>query len=127
MANEINLQQDAGLTLTTKVYSVTGVQQGSTVNLTEVATGLYSGDFSLVGIADGRYTVLFFNGASVVGFGNIFVVDELEVDLHTLESKVQADARQAALIAEHDATQAAIAGMPAPSVVADAVWAKTLP
>ena len=102
MANEINLTQDTGLTLTAKVYTLAGVQQGSTVNLTEVATGLYSGNFSLTGVSDGRYTVLFFNSAVVVGFGNLYVVDESEVDLHKLETRLQS-------IAEHDATQATLA------------------
>ena len=102
MANEINLTQDTGLNLTAKVYNVAGVQQGSTVSLTEVATGLYSGNFALTGVSDGRYTVLFFNSAIVVGFGNLYVVDELESDLHKLETRLQS-------IAEHDATQATLA------------------
>lgn len=102
MANEINIAQDTGLTLTAKVYTVAGVQQGSTVNLTEVATGLYSGNFSLTGVSDGRYAVLFFNSAVVVGFGNLYVIDELEVDFHKLETRLQS-------IAEHDATQATLA------------------
>lgn len=102
MANEINITQDAGLTLTAKVYTLAGVQQGSTVSLTEVVTGIYSGNFSLTGVSDGRYTVLFFNGTTIVGFGSIFVVDELEVDIHKLETRLQS-------IAEHDATQATLA------------------
>jgi hypothetical protein len=102
MANEINIAQDTGLTLTAKVYTLAGVQQGSTVSLTEVVTGIYSGNFALTGVSDGRYTVLFFNGATIVGFGSLFVVDELEVDIHKLETRLQS-------IAEHDATQATLA------------------
>ncbi len=73
MANELNISLETGLTLTAKVYSFAGVQQGSDVSMTEPSTGQYTGDFALASIADGAYMVMFFNGTENRGFGGLYV------------------------------------------------------
>jgi hypothetical protein len=63
------------------------------------------------------------------GFATPANVSAVETKVDALETKAQADARQVILVAKHDATQAAIAGLPsAPSaaVIADAVWDESL-
>ena len=55
-------------------------------------------------------------------------LDNLDVAISDLETKAQADIRQAALVAEHDTTQSAIAGLNDPTAlaIADAVWDELL-
>ena len=82
MANELNIPldryNDAGLTLTAQVFSVTGVQQGGDVAMSEVYTAGYSGTFSTVR-ADGQYTVRFTTATETKGVGAIYIRDNVEI------------------------------------------------
>jgi len=80
MSNELNIPLETGLTLTGKVYSFDGTQQGSDVAMTEASTGQYTGDYSLSGVPDGAYMVMFFVGTVNRGFGGLYVLNESEVD-----------------------------------------------
>ncbi|OVE82744.1 hypothetical protein BVY04_00100 [bacterium M21] len=135
MANELNIPldpvRDAGLSVTAKVRQAGGTQVGSTVTMSEVGSGYYTGDFTLAAIADGVYSVEFLNATSgrLIGKGELAVRSHAESTLPLVEQKSEADTRQTALIAEHDATQAAIAGQndfdPAVDVVANVTLVDT--
>jgi hypothetical protein len=75
----IVIDYDAGLTVTAMVFTLAGVQQGATVNLTDNGSGLYTGTFLLTGVADGQYIVRFLNGSIKIGSGSLFVRGEDEV------------------------------------------------
>tara|TARA_R110002096_G_scaffold276024_1_gene469735 strand:+ start:74 stop:364 length:291 start_codon:yes stop_codon:yes gene_type:complete len=79
MANEINISLETGLTLTAKVYSLTGVQQGSDTAMAESSTGQYSANFSVSGLADGEYMVMIFNVLENRGFGGLYVRSGTEI------------------------------------------------
>jgi len=79
MSNELNLLLDTGLTLTGKVYNVAGTQQGTNVSMTEVATSQYSGTFDVSTLADGNFPVHFYNGAVLVGTGELKIKDGAEI------------------------------------------------
>jgi hypothetical protein len=79
VANELNISLETGLTLTAKVYSFAGVQQGVDTSLTETATGVYSASFNVSGLADGAYMVLIYNGTEQRGFGGLYVRAGTEV------------------------------------------------
>jgi hypothetical protein len=128
--------QQTGLTVVAKVRDQSGAQIGSAASLTEGDPGVYVGAFSLVAVTDGVYSVTFLDNTTgwALGHGELVVKANAEVDRSNLalasavaliETKVQADARQAILVAEHDATQAAIAGLnnASASAIANSVWA----
>lgn len=79
MANEINGILPDGITATAKVYAPGWVQQGSTVNLTEVTSGLFTGDFDLTSLTDGIYSVVFWEDTAIVNTGTFEVVNGVEV------------------------------------------------
>ena len=79
MANELNLTLETGLTLTAKVFSKSGTQQGSDVTMTEIVTNQYTGTFNVSGLADGEYVVLFYVGTENRGFGSLYVRAGTEV------------------------------------------------
>lgn len=74
MANELNISYTAGQAMEAAVYADGWIQQGTNVTLTEVASGLYSGDMPAA--AAGCYAVLFINTTPtpdvVVGRGEIY-------------------------------------------------------
>jgi hypothetical protein len=79
MSNEINISLETGLTLTSKVFTFTGTQQGSDISMTEVSTGQYSGDFDVSSVPDGAYIVMVFNSDENRGFGGLYVRSGVEV------------------------------------------------
>lgn len=109
MAGELNIpldeNRDTGLTVIASVWSETGTQQGADVTLTETGAAFYSGDFDVSTLADGKYFVRFYTSTRRKGGGFLFVRNGLEVSQEQFEKKSEADTRQTALIAEHDATQ----------------------
>ena len=139
MSNELQYYGDpvvdTGLTVVARVYNSSGVQVGSDVATTEVgALAIYRGDMPVA--IDGEYGVRFFSGTLLLGqetiswdgtaertiLGNatptnvtdaqtaiIAQVDANEAKIDLIETKIEADARQVLLIAEHDATQATLA------------------
>jgi len=87
MANEINnFSLDAGLNVTAKVFAQGGAQEGSDVTMSEVGSGNYTGDFSLVGVSNGVYGVVFYDDDSgaKIGEGELSVKDNAEVNHVTL-------------------------------------------
>ena len=78
MANII-LDTDAGLTITGDIYNSAGAQVGTTVSMTDNGSGLYTGTFSLSGVADGAYTVRFLESGTKIGLGSLYVRGESEV------------------------------------------------
>lgn len=84
MANELNIQLDpfteTGLTLIGKVKSLSGVQQGSDVAMTETSSsGQYTGDFNFALLADGDYVVSFETISFFYGSGELLIKDSQEV------------------------------------------------
>jgi hypothetical protein len=147
MANELNIQLGTGLTVVGSVWSRSGVQQGSDVNLTEVSTGQYSGAFSLGSIADGQYLVKFEVSSELYGFGDLYVRNNVEVspemyfnaaldqvttdsasrtaskaDVSNLDVAVSTRSTQTSV----DDVKTAVDSVPTASQNADAVWSKTI-
>ena len=87
MANELNIVldsvNDTGLTVSAKVRQAGGTQVGSTIAMTEVGSGFYTGDFSLVAVSDGVYSVEFIDDGdgSLLGDGQLQVKGNLEYSL----------------------------------------------
>jgi hypothetical protein len=131
MSNELQYYGDpvvdTGLTVVARVYDSSGVQVGSDVATTEVgALAIYRGNMPVA--VEGNYGVRFFSDTLLLGQETIFwdgtaekinastsdvtaiiaQVDANETKIDLIETKAQADARQALLIAEHDTTQAAL-------------------
>ncbi|MEO0498937.1 MAG: hypothetical protein AAF205_00065 [Pseudomonadota bacterium] len=70
MAGELNFVSASGLTVTARVFSTAGAQQGGDVACAEVGTnGLYTGDMPTA--AAGRYSVVFYSASAPVGGGSI--------------------------------------------------------
>jgi len=119
MANEINSPLDHrrahnyGLTLYADVFVQGGAQQGSTVTLTEGDNAYYYGDFDLSAVPDGEYSVICYTTTRQKSSGKLYVRDNVEVSQYEFEKKTEADTRQTALIAEHDATQATLVSLEA--------------
>ena len=82
MANELRVPlmlQYTGLTLLGKVFSATA-QVGSDVSMTEIGTtAVYSGNFSLTGVADGAYSVRYDTATKTYGHGDLYVLNETVV------------------------------------------------
>ncbi len=86
MANELNIQLDpfnqAGLTLLGRVYNKSGTEQtGSPVTMSEVSTGLYSGDLTVSSFSDDSYSVRFETNSpdKLYGTGELYIRDGSEV------------------------------------------------
>lgn len=79
MANEINGILPGGITAIARVYAPGWVQQGSDVSLTEVSSGLYTGNFDLTTLVDGIYSVVFWEGTAIVNSGTFEVENGVEV------------------------------------------------
>jgi len=86
MANELNIQLDpfnqAGLTLLGRVYNKSGAEQtGSPVSMSEVSSGLYSGDLTVSSFLDDSYSVRFETNTpdKLYGTGELYVRDGSEV------------------------------------------------
>ena len=86
MANELNIQLDpfsqTGLTLLGRVYDKSGTEQtGSPVTMSEVSTGLYSGDLVVSTFLDDSYSVRFETNTpdKLYGTGELYVRDGSEV------------------------------------------------
>jgi len=148
MSNELGIPAlPTGLTLLGKVYAADATQEGSNVSMTEGASGVYKGDFSLAAVADGEYMISYETATKKYGYGFLFVrnnasvsqyefekkseadtrqtaliteIDANETKIDALETKAQADTRQSTLVSEHDATQTDIANLNDLSV--DDVW-----
>lgn len=133
MANELNIALDpigdTGLTVVGKIFSAGFSQQGSDVAMSETSAGMYTGSFTLSSLADGVYRVVFIDDdtGTLLGDGKLYVRGGVEylsptvaeisdgvwdetrsAQLLAIETKAQADARQALLIAEIDANEAKI-------------------
>ena len=129
MANELNILLDTGLTITGKVYSTAGVQQGTNVTMTEVATSQYSGTFAVATLADGQFPVHFYDGATLVGSGLLEIKDGAEIIAATQTSVDAVQTDVTAIKAKTDnlpASPAAVSDIPTAVQNADAVWAKTI-
>jgi hypothetical protein len=107
---------ETGLSVIAKVYNSNGAQVGADVLCTEAGTlAIYVGDMPTAII--GQYGVRFFGGVTLLGQGSINWDGTIEIDFNLdskvsdIETKLQADARQALLIAEHDQTQVAIGSL----------------
>lgn len=97
MANEINSLMTVGVVGTAKVFTQGWTQQGPTVSLTEVIAGHYTGDFDLTTLADGRYTVVFYENDIIAVSGYLFVRGGVEIyramqpDVTDSTTTIQAD------------------------------------
>jgi len=148
---------DSGLTLIAKGFNPDGTQLGSDVTMTEVGSrAYYTASFSLTGVADGAYLISFETATQFYGSGVLYVKDGDELDLSDvetetlaagretniisevnanetkidlIETKAQADSRQAILVGEHNDTQADIAALndfnPATDTVANVTLVDT--
>lgn len=85
MANELKLILDpstqAGLTMTAIVRDQTCTQQGATVNMSEVGTACYLGDYDVSSLVDGQYSVEFLADSRLVGEGVLNIFDGEETDI----------------------------------------------
>ena len=86
MANELNIQLDpfnqAGLTLLGRVYNKSGAEQtGSPVSMSEVSSGLYSGNLAVSSFLDDAYSVRFETNApdKLYATGELYVRNGVEV------------------------------------------------
>lgn len=109
MSDELRINLDpfkyGGLTLLAKVYDSSGTQQGSDVSMTENATGVYTGDFTISSLTDGSYMISFQTASAFYGYGTLYVRSSAEVSQEQFEKKSEADVRQSALITEIDANE----------------------
>lgn len=148
---------DSGLTLIAKGFNPDGTQLGSDVTMTEVGSrAYYTASFSLAAVPDGAYLISFETSTQFYGSGVLYVKDGDELDLgdvetetlaagretniiseidanetkiDLIETKAQADSRQAILVGEHNDTQADIAALndfnPATDTVANVTLVAT--
>tara|TARA_R110000851_G_scaffold57296_1_gene133502 strand:- start:8905 stop:9282 length:378 start_codon:yes stop_codon:yes gene_type:complete len=90
MAQELNYYGhlvESGLTVVAKVYNKSGVQVGGDVSCSEVGIlSIYIGDMPTLLL--GEYGVRFFSGTTLLGQGNIFWNGTEEVEVLTIETKV---------------------------------------
>ena len=89
-------KRDTKLSLTAFVYSDAGIEQSS-VEMTEVGAGVYTGSVSVSGYSDGEYAVLFVTSKRRKGHGKLYVRGGQEVSQYEFELKTEADARQQTL------------------------------
>jgi len=112
---------ESGLTVTARVYDSSGAQTGSDVSCTETGTlAIYIGTMPTA--AAGAYGIRFFDSAgTLLGQGPLFwdgtnetTAQTLAATLALLETEADAATRAATNQSEHDATQAAVAGLASP-------------
>jgi hypothetical protein len=148
---------DSGLTLIAKGFNPDGTQLGSNITMTEVGSrAYYTASFSLVSVTDGAYLVSFETATDFYGQGVLYVkngdeldlsdvetetlaagretniiseIDANEAKIDLIETKAQADSRQAILVSEHNDTQADITALndfnPATDTVANVTLVDT--
>jgi len=154
---QLNPFKDSGLTLVAKAFNPDGTQLGSDVAMTEVGSrAYYTANFSLAAVSDGAYLISFETTNKFYGSGILYVKDNTEINVNDLETetlasgretniiseidanetkidlietKAQADSRQAILVGEHNDTQADIAALndfnPATDTVANVTLVAT--
>lgn len=94
MANELNSLMAVGITApTAKVFAKGWVQQGATTVLTEVTSGMYTGDFDMSILADDIYYVLFYDGTDIEATGEFQVKDGVEVLVASSNNLIEIDLR----------------------------------